>query len=158
MKDLVNDLFPFYLMCCENIAWDKGQKLFWMGSCGHPCTYSESPAITQHADDRKVQALGNGSADHCTNNLWSHNQNFGKICVVVSCKIMIQSGHDFAHVTTAELSWHVQNCDLIGLLLLQLEQKEFWWDFRHGLKMVCGMVPMIWFKEKTSKRWKCSGI
>ena len=28
--------------------------------------------------------------------------------------VMIQLGHKFAHVTTAKLSWHVQNCDLIG--------------------------------------------
>ena len=27
--------------------------------------------------------------------------------------LMIQSGHNFAHVMTAWLSWHVQNCDLI---------------------------------------------
>ena len=26
--------------------------------------------------------------------------------------LMIQSGHNFAHVMTAELSWHVQNCGL----------------------------------------------
>ena len=29
---------------------------------------------------------------------------------------MIQSGHNFAHVTTAKLSWHVQSCDLIWSL------------------------------------------
>ena len=28
--------------------------------------------------------------------------------------IMIQAGHNFAHVTTAQLLGHVQNCDLIG--------------------------------------------
>ena len=27
---------------------------------------------------------------------------------------MIKAGHKFAHVTTALLSWHVQNCDLIN--------------------------------------------
>ena len=26
---------------------------------------------------------------------------------------MTESGHNFAHVTTAQLLWHVQNCDLI---------------------------------------------
>ena len=30
--------------------------------------------------------------------------------------ISIQSGHNFAHVTTAQLSWHVENCDLIETL------------------------------------------
>ena len=33
-------------------------------------------------------------------------------CVILF--LMIQSGHDFAHAMTAELSWHVQNCNLIG--------------------------------------------
>ena len=28
--------------------------------------------------------------------------------------MMIQSGHNFAHATTAQLSWQVQNFDLIG--------------------------------------------
>ena len=39
-------------------------------------------------------------------------------------KVMIQSGHNFAHVTTAELSWHVQNCDLIRSLEWKLQQTE----------------------------------
>ena len=38
---------------------------------------------------------------------------------------MIQSGYNFAHVTTAQLSWHVQNCDLIGSLESELKQKRF---------------------------------
>ena len=29
---------------------------------------------------------------------------------------MIESSHNFAHVTAAELLWHVQNCDMIWLL------------------------------------------
>ena len=40
-------------------------------------------------------------------------------------KIMIQSGHNYAHAMTAELSWHVQNCDLLGSIELKSEQKEF---------------------------------
>ena len=37
-------------------------------------------------------------------------------------KILIQSDHNFAHATTAELSWHVQNYDLIGSLQCKLDQ------------------------------------
>ena len=33
--------------------------------------------------------------------------------------LIIQSGYKFAHVTTAQLSWHVQNCDLIWLLIFK---------------------------------------
>ena len=39
-------------------------------------------------------------------------------------KIMIQSDHNFAHVTTAKLSWHMQICDLTRALKSKLEQRE----------------------------------
>ena len=39
---------------------------------------------------------------------------------------MIQSGHNFAHAMTTELSWHVQNCDLTGSLESQLDVEEFY--------------------------------
>ena len=54
--------------------------------------------------------------NHFTNRLWIYNLNIIKIHVALTWKIMIKSCHNFAHVTTAELSWHVQSCDLIGSL------------------------------------------
>ena len=48
-------------------------------------------------------------------------------------KIIIQSSHNFAHVTTAELSWHVQNFDLIGPGGRKLEQTELLQDFKYEL-------------------------
>ena len=39
-------------------------------------------------------------------------QIFKKICVAHIWKIITISDHNFAHATTALLSWHVQNCDL----------------------------------------------
>ena len=45
------------------------------------------------------------------------------IHVALTWKIMIQSGHNFAHATTAQLLWHVQNCYLIGSLEPKLVQK-----------------------------------
>ena len=41
-----------------------------------------------------------------------------------------------AHVTTAELSWHVQNCDLIGSLFFFKGQDVFSWNLDYGL-----MIP-----------------
>ena len=52
--------------------------------------------------------------------LWGHDPNFVKSQVNLSWKIIIQSSHNFAHVTTAQLSWHVQNYDLIGSLQSKL--------------------------------------
>ena len=46
---------------------------------------------------------------------------------------IIWSGHNFAHVTTAELSWHVQFCDLTGPLESKLEQKLFSQNFNYQL-------------------------
>ena len=34
-------------------------------------------------------------------------------CMTIIRRIMIGSGHNFEHVTTAELSWHAQKCGLI---------------------------------------------
>ena len=39
-----------------------------------------------------------------------------KIHIASMSKIDIQSCHNFAHATTAQLSWHVQNSDMIGWL------------------------------------------
>ena len=47
--------------------------------------------------------------------------------------MMIQSGQNFAHATTAQLSWHVQNCDLIRSLESPLKVKEILWDFNYEL-------------------------
>ena len=48
-----------------------------------------------------------------------------KFVVAFAWKIIIRSGHNFAHATTAELLWHVQNCDRIVYLELKLQQRNF---------------------------------
>ena len=53
---------------------------------------------------------------HFTKSFSAHDWNLEKILFALI--LIIQSGHYFAHVMTAQLSWHVQNCDLIGLLFL----------------------------------------
>ena len=47
--------------------------------------------------------------------------------------MVIRSDHSFAHGTTAELSCHVQNCDLIWLLELKSLQNEFSQDVSYEL-------------------------
>ena len=51
-----------------------------------------------------------------TKAFWAHNPNFTKIHIALPVIIIIRSGHNFAHVTTAEQLWYVQNCRLIGSL------------------------------------------
>ena len=56
---------------------------------------------------------------HCTNGFWAHDRNLVKIDFALILMTMIQSGHNFAHVTTTQLSWHVQNYDLIWSLFFE---------------------------------------
>ena len=55
-------------------------------------------------------------------NSWS------KSCMIITLlfhkQIKMRSGHNFAHATTAQLSWHVQYCDLIGLSESRWKQNE----------------------------------
>ena len=48
--------------------------------------------------------------------------NLVKLSVVVILILMILSCHNFAHATTAQLSWDMQKCDLIRSLIFMLEQ------------------------------------
>ena len=61
---------------------------------------------------------------HFTKSSWAQNWNFVKTYVTLTQYIMLRSGHNFAHVMTAVLAWHVQICDLIGSLKLLLKRKE----------------------------------
>ena len=40
----------------------------------------------------------------------------------LTCKIIIQTGQNFAHATTAELSWHAQNSDLEWILTWKIKE------------------------------------
>ena len=53
---------------------------------------------------------------HHTNNLWPHNYNLAKICLTPALILIIQSGHNFAQATIAELLWLVPNYDLNQML------------------------------------------
>ena len=55
----------------------------------------------------------NITGTHFTKGLWAQNWNIVKMFLVVFNILIIQSGHKFAHVTTARLSWHVANCELM---------------------------------------------
>ena len=47
---------------------------------------------------------------------------------------MLQWDLNFAHAMTAQLSWHVQNWDLIGASSLMLEQPVIFQNLGHKLK------------------------
>ena len=48
----------------------------------------------------------------------------------------MQSGHNFAHVMTTQLSWHVHNYDLAGLILSLFFFHDL--DYKYFVKWVTG--------------------
>ena len=58
---------------------------------------------------------------------------------IVVMVLIIQSSENFARVTTAELSWHVRNYDLVGALFLKKEHHDFLQDLIFELINRCGM-------------------
>ena len=73
----------------------------------------------------RLMTMFKNPATHLTKTLQAHYPYLNIINVVFISKMMIQSGYNFAHATTAQLSWHVQNRDLIGSLEIKLRQKYF---------------------------------
>ena len=59
------------------------------------------------------------------------------MCVALTGKTMSWSGHNFAHVTTAVLSQHVQTCNLTG----SYSMKNFWHFFFNHELINCFWVP-----------------
>ena len=49
-----------------------------------------------------------------SNSWWTHKSDLVKNWFDHMLIVIIQSGFNFEHATTAWLSWHVQNLDLIG--------------------------------------------
>ena len=48
-----------------------------------------------------------------TKGLWTRDWNLVEIIFVQIKILLIRTSHKFAHATRAELSWHVQDCDMI---------------------------------------------
>ena len=90
-------------------------------------------SMPQHVDDCFAMWLENTirsnwkePGDHFTKGLWAYTPNLLKKIHKTHMKLMMgNSDLNFVHVTTAELSWHVENCDLIALVKSILEQAEF---------------------------------
>ena len=53
------------------------------------------------------------SGTYFTKGLGADQRNLSKNLLDLTCILMIQSGHDFAHIMAVHLSWHVQHSDRI---------------------------------------------
>ena len=74
---------------------------------------------------------------HINNDIWPANRIRRKHCFVVIRFLGIGSLQSFAHATTAQLSWHVQNFVTIAPLAFGWEQNEISteFDFRWGNRL-----------------------
>ena len=101
--------YQHYCWCMCKVSWFHGYYLWshrW-NLIGGIC--DETGCVFPHK-------LGSAEPrDHFTN-LWAPNWYLAHIVFDLVVVLMTKSGHNFAHVTTAQLSWHVQNCDLIWSL------------------------------------------
>ena len=74
-----------------------------------------------------------------------------RTCDAFSSIPMIYQGHTFAHVTTAMLSWHVQNCGLnVSLEIISKTKQSFTifhrWAHKPSVRWVpCGDLRVVWW-------------
>ena len=70
-----------------------------------------------------------------TSGLWADNWNLENILHALILILMVQSGHNFAHATTAELLWHVQYCDAQLMIISHAKATYsiFLWDLADKL-------------------------
>ena len=80
---------------------------------------------------------------------WTHNPDLVDILCALILILIIQSVHKFAQVMTALLSWHVQNCGLIGSLWVTLKLRIFSQDLDYGL------INGMWNGPLAFPGWNC---
>ena len=106
-NESLTHIWQFSLLCCRHIHCHSVAISYDCGLCymrnGY-YIYMRSP-ITQ-----RPVSLGINS--------WPKTYAF-------AWKVIFWSAYKFAHAMTAELSWHVQICDLIGSLESKSRDKEF---------------------------------
>ena len=82
--------------------------------------------------------------------LWAHKPNVDTILFVqILLLITMQSGHNFAYIMTAELSWHVQKYYLIWLSFFMHKQCLIIQDLDHWL------INPLWNRSLISP---CTGV
>ena len=94
-----------------------------------------NPTATNSYEKHKHHPRALTPWTHFTKSLWAHDWNIMKTKFALNLFIMIKPGCSFAHATTAELSWHVQNCNWIWWLFVKKKKTIFFsGDLHNGLK------------------------
>ena len=103
-------MFPVCLLagCHGNTAWQKRAEILLITGCHGNLIW------------RPAWLLGGvlqGTLGPMSQRAYEIRiENLVKFIIAFILILIMQSGHKFAHVTTAQLPWHVQKCDLIWLL------------------------------------------
>ena len=88
----------------------------------------------QGSEAQHSQALVTCSpGTYFTNGLWAYTWKIIKNILVQILILMIQLGHSLAHAMTAQLSWHVQNYDLIHQTVFTYKHHMFLQDLGYEL-------------------------
>ena len=80
-------------------------------------------------------------------------RSWSKSCKMICCfrwKVMVRSGHNLAHAMTAQLSWHVQNYELIWSLVFMLQHHMILGDSN------CEFMNTLWYEPQlpwSGSRW-----
>ena len=130
-NNFISKMLAYFMSC--NAWWNKNQSLNIRS-----CPDDETKCVISF--ELLIPILATWCMGHINtrgSDQWPVSQRFYELMIQISFtlkwKMIIQTGQNFAHATTAELSWHAQNSDLIGSLESILEWKEFPQDFNYEL-------------------------
>ena len=105
--------------------------------------------------------------EHFISDLWAHNSNLVIIRIALMWRMITQSSHEFAHVATAELSWHVQTWDMIGSLESIWKPKKSedfnfnyeciksWWNGSMVFMCTSIIVKFVYGNDICCRCWCC---
>ena len=112
---------PGVLPGCTVCKYGRLQcHLYWL-ALRLPCRLSDWPMLAHQ------------SGVHLTNSSWNRYWNHIEVLFALIFILITQSGLNFAHITTAGLSWHVQNLDLISPLSFAWGSHIRLWVLDHEL-------------------------
>ena len=112
--------------------------------CGLWVTHRYLTRHVSHKPLHTIQGVSLGPPTYFTNPLWTHNLTLVNIHIALIWLLIIQSAHHFAHATTAQLSWHVQNYELIWCVFFTKEQYYFLQNLDHHKLLVTQAPPRSW--------------
>ena len=124
------------LMVTKDLQWPPNGPWWRCVPCSHPTLainwVGSLVFETSHWRCNRDMAWHWRDTSHKT--FLCSSSKFCKIHTALTSRVITKSSHNFAHATTAELSWHVQHCDLIGSLESKWKQKQLSQHFSFELK------------------------